>query len=80
MEGHPEISIFSKNQQFELPQLVAQAQTPIHSTVLVPEKSKPLRGAFISQPSDTARTACPEGGLQRRSGHFDPTKEQPVSG
>jgi len=31
MEGRPEISISSKNQQFKPPQLVAQAWTPIHS-------------------------------------------------
>jgi hypothetical protein len=31
MEGHPEISVSSKNQQFEPPQLMAQAWTPIHS-------------------------------------------------
>jgi hypothetical protein len=31
MEGRPEISISSKNQQFEAPQVVAQAWTPIHS-------------------------------------------------
>jgi hypothetical protein len=31
MEGHPESSISSKNQQFEPPQFVAQAWTPIHS-------------------------------------------------
>ena len=30
MEGHPESSISSKNQQFEPPQVVAQAWTPIH--------------------------------------------------
>lgn len=30
MEGHPESSIFSKNQQFEPPQPVAQAWTPTH--------------------------------------------------
>src|SRR4051794_25998918 len=30
-EGHPESSISSKNQQFELPQLVARAWTPIHT-------------------------------------------------
>jgi hypothetical protein len=31
MEGHPESSTSSKNQLFELPQLVAQAWTPIHN-------------------------------------------------
>jgi len=30
MEGHPESSISSKNQQSEPPQVVAQAWTPIH--------------------------------------------------
>src|SRR5919112_348454 len=32
IEGHPESSISSNNQQFEPPQVVAQAWTPIHST------------------------------------------------
>jgi hypothetical protein len=31
MESHPESSIFPKNQQFEPPQPVAQAWTPIHT-------------------------------------------------
>jgi hypothetical protein len=34
MEGHPESSISSKNQQFEPPQLVAQPWAPIHNSKL----------------------------------------------